>query len=602
MSDLFIDFRESNKRRTSTALEFFKYYEDIQTRAFNYKDFSLVLARGDDWSVWGPYETPDKEVFVALAGRVAFENEEWEDAGKIIGEGGLACKKLYKMYKNGGLSALNNLNGAFVVFISDVGSGKSYIILDRCGVFPLFSADNPDKRYIFGSHADLLAKVLEYQCDLDKSSLAEFLITGKVMFPNSYYKNIKALESGCSYTIDMHSQNSQSMGKNRYFNFKFNIDHGMTKTELAEELKKAFEKAVRRRTNTRFGQSAISLSGGLDSRALLYASDRRDLLWAFCFYDDNNIELDVAREVARSAGAKFIPLKREFDYYGDSIEMGVKISGGTGNIFNNHYLGFRNTFKSIGIDNLISGFYCDRLFKGYVMNKKVSRILRTVKFSKFKFESNQRFVWPNKEYDEHVKDRLEAAFIREIRCDDSDLSLLKVEQKRIFPLYSESENPTVNIPLRVIGSFLPSVDNDIINVYLKTPARYKLYPTMYAQMVEMLCGKEASMIIDANTGTIVNPSKLSLVMNLYKRAIQRRIYKLRGTFATDGSWPNWVYYINNSKKIESLWMKDRNMSEDMFIEILGINPYIKSLREYARNDLDMFVRLVTLKIWMEQNT
>lgn len=600
MSDLFIDFREKDKRRTSTAMEFFKFFEDIQTRTFEFMEYSLVLAREDEWSVWGPYESPDKEVFVALAGRVAFENEEWEDAEKNVGEGGLSCKKLYSMYKTGGLSALNNLNGSFVVFIYDKIIGKAYIILDRCGVFPFYSVEN--NNHIFGSHADLLSKVLEFSCDIDKTSIAEFLITGKVMFPNSYYKNIKALESGCSYTIIMHGQHLQQIEKNKYFNFKFNIDHGMTKSELAKDLKKAFEKAVRRRTNPRFGQSAISLSGGLDSRSLLYASDRRDLLWTFCFYDEKNIELDVAREVARSAGAKFIPLRREFDHYGDSMEMGVKISGGTGNIFNNHYLGFRRIFKSLSIDNIISGFYCDRLFKGYVMNREVSKISRMEKFGKFKFESNQQFVWPLTDYSEHVSARLEAGFSKEMRCDDSDLGLLKIEQKRIFPLYCESENPTVNIPQRVMGSFLPSVDNDIINLYLKTPAQYKLYPSMYAQMVEMLCGKDVSQINNVNTGTIVNPSRLSLIMNLYKRAIQRRIYKLRGTLATDESWPNWTHYVDNSKKIESLWINKRNKSEEMFSCLLGINPYLKPLREYARKDLNMFVRLITLKIWMEQNT
>jgi asparagine synthetase B (glutamine-hydrolysing) len=602
MSDLYLDFRNKDVRNASSVAESMRYYDDIQVRTIEFDNFSLVQSFADDPSIWGPYESPDRKVVVALAGRVAFEDEEWDAAEKVGGDGGLACKRLYSIYQAMGINGLYDLNGSFVVFIYDRSIGNAYIILDRCGMFPFFSVNTEDDNRIFASHADLLAKVVDSPCKWDMTSMAEFLITGKVMFPNSYYRNIKALESGCCYTIEVSGHSFSAIAKKRYFYFKFNTDHSMTKTALAEELAKAFKKAVRRRTDYRFGQSAVSLSGGLDSRALLLSSDRGSDLWAFCFYDEENLEFNVAREVALAAGAKFIPLKRDKEYYGDSIEMGVKISGGTGNIFNNHYLGFRHRIKSLGIDNILAGFYCDRLFKGYVLNKKVSRFLRIEKLVDFQYESNQRFIWPKTEYAEQVQNRLNEAYSIEMRSDSSDQGKLKIEQKRIFPLYSESENPTTIIPQRVMGWFLPSVDNDILNVYLKTPAAFKLHPSMYSQMVEMVCGKAVSDIRNANTGTRVNPSRLNLVVSSYKRAMQRRIYKLSGTIATDESWPNWLQYVYNSKKIESLWMRDRNKTQDMFSQILGVNPYAKNIQEFRGTNLDLFMRLLTLKIWFEQNS
>jgi asparagine synthase (glutamine-hydrolysing) len=601
MGDLYLDFRKRDERRSASVAESMRYYDDMQVQTLEFDDFSLVQSFADDPSIWGPYESPERKVFVALAGRVAFEDEDWDAAEKVGGDGGLACKRLYSMFQATGLDGLYDLNGSFVVFLYDRSTGNAHIILDRCGMFPFFSLNTGDGNRIFASHADLLAKVLDSPCKWDMTSMAEFLITGKVMFPNTYYRDIKALESGCSHTIDLSKHPASPITKKRYFHFNFNTGHSMTRADLADELAKAYKNAVRRRTNYRFGQSAVSLSGGLDSRALLFSGDRGANLWAFCFCDEENYEFNVAKKVASAAGVKFIPLERDNEYYGDNIEMGVKISGGTGNIFNNHYLGFRDRIKSLGIDNIVAGFYCDRLFKGYVLNKKVSKFLRTVKLAEFKFESNQRFIWPKTEYAEQVQNRLNEAYSIEMRSDSTGQGKLNVEKKRIFPLYSESENPTTIIPQRVMGWFLPSVDNDIINVYLKTPVDYKLHPSMYSIMVEMVCGKNVSNIPNVSSGTRANPTQLELFVNCYKRAFQRRLYALRGTIASDESWPNWVHYIPNSKKIANLWTRERNTTQDLFGQILGANPYEKNIKEFDKSNLDWFMRLLTLKIWFEQN-
>jgi asparagine synthetase B (glutamine-hydrolysing) len=601
MGDIYIDLRKKEERKTSSVTELMQYYKDIQVKTIEFNNFSLVQSFADDQSIWGPFESPDEKIFVALAGRVAFEEQEWDSAERVAGDGGLACKGLYSMYLAKGIHGLYDLNGSFVVFIYDRSIEKAHIIIDRCGMFPFYGATAEDGNQIFASHADILAKSLDRSRKWDLASMAEFLITGKVMFPNTYYQDIKALESGCSYSIDMGGKVLSATLSKRYFSFKFNTDHSLTKVELAEELATAFKKAVKRRTGYRFGQSAVSLSGGLDSRALLFAADRANSLWAFCFHDEENYEFNVAKEVALAADVKFIPLKRDIEYYGNNIEMGVKISGGTGNIFNNHYLGFRDEIRSLGIDNIIAGFYCDRLFKGYVLNKKVSKFLRTVKLTDFKFESNQRYIWPKSEHAVQVQNRLNEAYGAEMRADRTNQGKLIVENKRIFPLYSESENPTTIIPQRVMGWFLPSVDTDILNVYLKTPVSYKLHPSMYSLMVEMVCGKTASKIDNVSTGTRVNPSKFNLVINSYRRALQRRVYRLKGTIATDESWPDWLNYVHNSKKIKSLWRRETNKTRDLFSEILGVNPYSNEIQDFKATGLDSFLRLITLKIWFEHN-
>jgi len=603
MSDFLLDFREKTIRGAQSAASMMKYYQDINVGVFEYEKFTLVLSRPDDWSVWGPYESIDQKVFVALSGRIAMEAAEWEEAEHFEGEGGLACKAIYNLYKSGGIKNLESLNGNYAVFIFDEKAQQFYIITDRCGMFPCFKANLNDNSLVFSSQPDILASVVGCYHDLDLTSIAEFLVTGKVSFPYTYYRKIEAIDYGCIHSLDLKKEKAVFESKKKYFNFNFDIDPRVSEWDLAEELASAFKKAVNRRTLPLFGQTGISLSGGLDSRALLCSADNRENIWSFCFFDEENLEYRIAQEIAKEANVKIIPLKRDFDHYGDNAEMGVRISGAMGDFGNNHYLGFRNTLRDIGIDNLIAGFYCDYLFKGLVLNKNRNKFLRTETYSKFEYENYMPLYWFNTVYSKHVNERLDEEFPDTLKKDASDLGRLEIERRRLFPLFIEPDNQETVIPQRVMGWYLPIVDNDIIDVYLRIPPRQKLNTSMYSKMVKIVCGERISRITNINTGASVNASQTSLIFHGYIRILQSRIKKRKKSIATNESWPNWPYYINHSNKIEFLWMRKNETAQYIFKQILGYDPYGKTIREYKSGyDLKLFLRLLTLKLWFDQRT
>jgi hypothetical protein len=70
--------------------------------------------------------------------------------------------------------------------------------------------------------------------------------------------------------------------------------------------------------------------------------------------------------------------------------------------------------------------------------------------------------------------------------------------------------------------------------------------------------------------------------------------------ATSGSWPNWRHYVCRSKVIESLWNRPNPTAKGVFTEILGHDPFRKSIAEHAMTDLVLFQRLFTQKIWLDQ--
>ena len=598
MSDFFIDFREKTNRNLSKAVYLMKYFEKITVKVFDYERFTVLLSRADDWNIWGPYEATNKKVFVALCGRIALESEEWEKTSHIEGEGGLACKAIYSMYKKDGVDTLKNLNGNYVVLVYDANIQKFYIVTDRCGMLLCFKAETGSGDMVLCSHQDILAEVTEASGNWDFTSFAEFLITGKVSFPHTYYHKIKALDYGSIHDINLSSPHAIYESSKKYFDFNFKIDNHVSEQDLAQELAESFKKAVNRRTLPIFGQTAISLSGGLDSRTILCSAKTRDGIKAFCFYDEENLEYRIAKDIAKEAHVELVPLKREFDYYGDNAEMGTKISGGMGDFGSNHYLGFRSSLQNLGAENIIAGFYCDYLFKGLVLDKKIATLSRNEVLSDFQYESYMRHYWFNTPYADYVQERLDRLFPEDLRKDKSEIACLRIQQKRIFPLYYEPDNQETVVPQRVFGWYLPIVDNDIIDTYLKIPPDYKLNASLFSRMAALQCGEKISKITNINTGARVDASLASLIFHRYKSSIQRRLKKRRKSIATDESWPNWTYYIHNSSKIESMWKQESVPVADVFHEITGKDPFKENLRNYR---IKQVLRFLTLKLWIDQH-
>lgn len=602
MGDFILDFRKKEYATASRAVRLLKYYDDIYVNILDYKNFTLILSRPDDPRLWAPYKSIDGNIVIALAGRIALDEKDWIGAKDCMGEGGLACKAIYQMYKESGIKMLQGLNGSFSVFLYDKSIEKLYIITDRCGMFPCFKAEKGPYDPVFASHPDILAETCGANHDFDVTSLAEFLISGKVSFPFTYYQGIRAINYGTIHIIDVKGDRSIHESSRKYFEFNYNLDTQVSEWELALELGAAFKKAVKRRTLSLFGQTVISLSGGLDSRTLLCCADNKNEIQAMCFFDEENLEFRLARDIAKEAGVKLIPLKRSFEHYGESAEMGVRISGGMGDFGSNHYLGFRGAFLRTGITNLITGFYCDYLFKALVLNKKVNKVLRRETLTGFRYQNYMPLFWFETRYSDEVRSRMDQTFPDDLKNDASDLGLLRIEQRRLFPLCYEPDNQETTIPQRVVGWYLPTIDNDIIDIYLKIPPRYKLNTSMYSKMVEIVCGKSLSRIPNINTGARVNASWLELVYWGYMKALKKRLTSKKSSIVTEESWPNWRYYIDNSKLIESLWHRKNDEAEDIFIKVTGRDPYDKHIHDYKGKELKLFLRLATLKIWLDQRT
>jgi asparagine synthase (glutamine-hydrolysing) len=601
MGDFLLALGTADDRALSRSAEFLRFYPDMCVDRFAYPEFSLLVTSADDPQLWAPFVSPNDSLLVALCGRVALDQRQWHSASQIAGQGGLACKFISRAYLASGIAGLESLSGNFIIALFDRPARKLFLVSDRWGLLPAFRCDTGG-RLLYGSHPDTLADLAGESRNWDLTSFAEFILTGKLSAPFTYYRKIRALPHASTTTLAFPADAPATEQARSYFQFQPQPQPAEKMDELAEQFAAAFRQAVAKRTFPLLGKSAIALSGGLDSRTVLCAAPDRQALLAFFCYDQENLEFRIARSIAQAAGVEFIPLKRPFDYYGDHAALGVRISAGMGCIASNHFLGFRPQLREQGVQNLLTGCYCDYLFKGLALNKRVNPWTTQERLNGFDFSYYSKHFKSDTDLAGKVRERLESIYPADLRRYDNPAAVHAVEQRRLFPLAYEEDNAERNIPQRVMGWYVPIAENDLMDVIQNMSCAMKLNRCLFAKTVGKICGDAISHIPDANTGVPVNASALREACSAHLHRAGRILQKLKPSNATNGAWLNWGYYARQSKVIQALWLSPNPDALEVFRQVLGKDAFSTELAAYEGHRLSLFLQLFTLKLWFDQRS
>ncbi|MBP7975573.1 MAG: hypothetical protein KA122_01960 [Verrucomicrobia bacterium] len=600
MGNFLLDLRPQAERELGPAADFLKFYPDMRVERLDYPEFGLVLTSADKPGLWSAYQSPDGALMGALCGRIALDQKQWDKAATVEGSGGLACKHICQSYAAEGIRGIENLNGNFVILLFDRPRRELHLVTDRWGLLPAFRLEGELAGRIFSSHPDVLADAAGEGQNWDQVSFAEFILTGRLTAPYTYYRHIKALPVGSTTTLTF-GENGGSEARTRcYFQPGKAGVVSASVEEVAERFAAAFRDSVTKRTLPLLGRTAIALSGGLDSRTVLCAAPDRAGLVAFTCYDEENREFRIAREIARRAGVAFVPLKRHFDYYADHAAAGVRISAGMGCIASNHFLGFRDQLREMGGDNLLTGCYCDYIFKGLALNKQVNRWTTCESLGPFGFSFYAGHTPADTELAGAVRERLEASIPAPLRRYNTESVVREVEQRRIFPLAYEEDNAERVIPQRVMGWYPPVAENELMQVHLAMDTAMKLNRTLFGRMMRKICPSGILQVPDANTGVPVTASLLREVFSCHLDRLGRFARKVIPTHSTMGSWLNWNSYILQSRKIQELWSEPNPVAMDVFVSVLGKNRFHRNVGDYRGREVWVFLQLFTLKLWFDQ--
>lgn len=570
-------------------------------QCFAADDFLALVGRTDRWDLWGPWQDPYGNLLVLLGGRLAMDEEEWLAAEQIPGEGGLACKAIAKAYRELGRKAFASFNGNFGIFLYDRVNREAFLVSDRLGAFLIYGSSDGVGSKVFGSHPDLVADFSGTNNRRDPVSMAEFLDSGRLTFPFTFYQDIKALEFGCIHRFEFDSHGVQREPGDRVCEWKYQGGDQEDVDGPAQALAEAFHNSVRRRSLKRLGDVGVGLSGGLDSRVILAAASGGATVKAFSLLNEENEEWQIARSLAEVSGVHLEPIVRDYDYYGRTARDGVRLSAGMGCLMNNHYLGAADSLKAMGIENLLTGCYCDYVFKGLALNTRTHPISRQEVPGRFELSFYRSGTALPPAWRKAVQARQQERYPFEVGAPLDNGGWWEVERLRVFPLAYEGDLAQRIVPQRCMPWYVPAADNDLLEVYMKIPPGMKLNNRVFRRMVQELCGDNLCRIPDNNTGAPVHSGDLTLIYHRYRSALLNRVKKMVSPGITSrGSWPNWEYYAQHSQLIQELWSDPIQETASLFDELLGFNPFIKPLEYWKGSNTELFLRLLTLKLWMEQ--
>ncbi len=602
MSGFFLSLRPVEA--VEQIVEDLTFVEGTWAATVQEESFTLVQVRSDRDDLWRPAVDPETGTVVALAGRIALSEGEWQRARTLPYSGGLACRHILHAFLSDEAGLAATLNGAFGVVVGQPHERTVRVVTDRMGFFPIYTwrTSGPP---IIATHPDALAAHTGASHDLDPLSMAEVLSTGTVTHPNTYYRDIEVMDPGCVYTWTA----GDPARKQAYWEPSYQGDHRARVKELGEELEHALRGAIERRTLPSLGPTGVLLSGGADSRAVLYAACEPAAVTSITFYGTPNAELETARRLAERVGSKHIGLQREFEHYGLGAPKAVRVTGGTWNLLDAHYTEFIPQLRALGLGHLLTGCYADYLFKGLTSNRTYKTLfgknLPLYNFAPF----SHRWYAPHgpvaEKWREPVRERQRSTYDGLDLADESDAGRWAIELRRIRPVAREADTAGRLLLQRTLPWDPLFADTELIDVYQKVPPSLKLNGQVWENAVGQIC-RAGGDITNNNSLSRIGASQTEKTLAFLRGVAHRKLFgrDVDGTpldgSASRGSWPDFDHYIRHSKVVPELWADPSPEARDVLGDIVGVDPWSRPMEEWAKGGSLRFLRLVTLKVWLDQ--
>ena len=567
---------------------------------------ALIIASVDDQALWSPYRDPASGSITAIIGRSAFDAPEWDQILQADPAGkGIVCQHLWKRYRQSGSGLTSGLNGAYTVIIWEPGSHQLTLISDRLGVIPVFT-DRPrgDQGPQLCSHPDVLARYSGNPASWDLTTFAEQLHSCYGTPPHSYYQDIKQLDSASLYRWDLDTGKRQQQ---RYWCAEFAPLYD--RPRLATLLAEALTRAIQRRTLPHLLPGGVFLSGGADSRNILFAAADRSKLRGITLFDGRGNELLVAEALCKRAGIAHMECPRDLEYYPRQAAAVLRMGAGIGSFVDGHYQGYLQDIEKHRFNTVYSGCYADYLFKAVALNTRQLRIGRLRLPYRVKGRFQLEYYRQLKRMAPEWKTRAEQRLLGELDGIQlpprNDIDELQIEARRMLPFSREVDSIARSSIWHTLPWDPPFCDNDIIAVYQQIPPKWKRNGEVFADAVAIVSAAaidipHASSMLPVDTSPW--RKSLSALSRHYGRGhdIGGPALTKRPPWSTDGSWPDWKYIISHSAIIRDNWHAADTDQRQMFEALLGWDPWSRPLQDWATINDEYFCQIYSMSIWLRQ--
>lgn len=186
---------------------------------------------------------------------------------------------------------LNNADGEFIVVIQNLANKRIALFNDSLGRLALYSYQNDYSLVITREISFILNLSLPIQ--VDSLGIAQFLFFGYPLHTRTLYEQIKRVQPGTLFIVDTERDYIKTINVHKY-NLDNKFDELPEMETILNNMEELFLTASKNRCEEGF-ENILSLSGGLDSRAVLASLEKASINYkAYTFIkDDNSNQNDV---------------------------------------------------------------------------------------------------------------------------------------------------------------------------------------------------------------------------------------------------------------------------------------------------------------------
>jgi len=487
------------------------------------------------------------------------EKEKLEDLGYKFAKADNDAEFILHVYEQLGNEAFAKLNGSYAFIIFNDQEGKLTIVNDRFGTRPIYYALR-NGNLIFAS---AVRAILEYPYPkiLNEKAVAKFFRYGRLgmLGDDTWFRGIRVMPSASFLEFD-----KGGMRIRKYWDLDYSADYSKKEEFFVSELVRKFRKAVNMRitNDVKFG---VSLSGGLDSRAVCAAINREDLnrVHAYTFGIKKCNEFRVAKRVTSTIGLKshtYVELNpNDLTEYAEKV---VYLTDGLDTVDVSFAPYVCKKIREIGIKVFLQGLALDATLGGSFMTE---RMIKAENVSDLMLALDKWYtLFSPSEIRALLSERLRhmvndvhhefAAAVRNAKGDSlpnkADYFTLNTRVRRFTIMGSV-------ISREFLEESLPTIDNEVIDAITEIPPEYRVGHRLYKKFLSALSGELASIpyvktMVRADAPHIF--WKLGIFYLKSIRFIKRALWKLtRGRIYL----PNKHYYIDMGEvwRVSPAWRK-----------------------------------------------
>ena len=532
--------------------------------------------------------------------------------------------------KNKSLHAtfLEEINGEFLFFCLDKNRKNLFIANDRFTSIPFYYFIEENSIYGSLHYSDLVSIASKKSnFEIEKTNFFEFLWFRRIHNDITYDNKCRFLKSARLLTFNSSMQKTEEYWKPN-FSKNYNLSLKESSLELSNRICNSLASKL---DNIGDKEAGFFLSGGMDTRTILAAFKKLDLVSPTCFTlgFTKDGEYKIAKQLTNITSFEHHFVELPEDTYDLFWPEKRRLASGLHHQLQNIFLGLEINqlsnaevfFHGHGLDYLFQGMYLPtkpvRIFNKNSHFKNVIDLNAIKDFAKFYCMNVPYRTWRLDvstyllpEYKENLLEELYLK-INTILEEGKSISNNNYDLWEYMMIHTISRHYS-QTDVMGMGTYGEqrkiANDNDLFNFYLSLPLSHRLYARVLRGALRFM-SPELADIPSANTGVKIDSSPFMITSKFAINKVLRtltRNNKYRGPLPKDRTWPDeddevrklpkLSKRVNNLYKSEHLrdalpyfnfkqlkddsdyWLKHRNSGGGQFLMcLLSIEEFLRSL-------------------------